>query len=107
MSAVDHGPVARPFAELRDTGLLWLLWLLNRVVFHPRGYALALHFEGQLPVLGECTGWSLQGNGSEPWSMGDPPPELQALGAPTEGELFARVQALLAPSRTSEEADRG
>lgn len=84
---------SRPFAELRDTGLLWLI---NRVVFHPRGFSLALHFEGQFPELGACTGWSLLGDGSEPWSMGDPPAELQALGAPTEDELFRRVQALLA-----------
>ena len=86
----EHNP--RPFTELRDTGLLWLL---NRVVFHPRGYALALHFEGELPDLGECVGWSLLGDGSEPWSMGDPPLEDQALGQPTERELFERVQALL------------
>lgn len=83
----------RPFAELRDSGLLWLF---NRVVFHPRGYALALHFEGEFPELGECTSWSLLGDGSEPWSFGDPTPEQQALGAPTEDELFARVQTLLA-----------
>jgi hypothetical protein len=37
-----------------------LLWLINRVVFHPRGYALAYDTE---------TGdFSLLGNGSEPWT---------------------------------------
>jgi hypothetical protein len=84
---------ARPFAELRDSGLLWLL---NRVVFHPRGYALALHFEGAAPELGECTGWSLMGDGSEPWSMGDPSQGDIARGAKTEAELFDLVKALLA-----------
>lgn len=82
----------RPFSELRDSGLLWLV---NRVVFHPRGYALALHFEGVAPDIGECTGWSLMGDGSEPWSMGDPTPEQIAKGAKTEDELFALTKALL------------
>lgn len=83
---------ARPFAELRDSGLLWLL---NRVVFHPRGYALAFHYEGTFPNMGECTGWSLLGDGSEPWSMGDPTPEQQVQGALTEDELFLLVKALM------------
>lgn len=75
----------RPFAEFRDEGLLWLV---NRVVFHPRGYALAFHFDDSTNV----TGWSLLGDGSEPWSMGGPMPE----GFPTEDELFARTCAVLA-----------
>jgi hypothetical protein len=54
---------ARPFAELADSGLLWLV---NAAVFHPRGYALALVRE-----RGEVTGWTLLGNGSEPWRFGD------------------------------------
>lgn len=83
----------RPFSELRDSGLLWLI---NRVVFHPRGYALALHFTDVVPSGGTATGWALYGDGSEPWSMGDPPPEMQALGHPTEDELFQRVKELLA-----------
>ncbi|XVV35022.1 hypothetical protein ACQPXT_13640 [Streptomyces sp. CA-100214] len=43
---------ARRFAELRDSGLLWLI---NRVVFHPRGLALALHAD----EAGALYGWSL------------------------------------------------
>ena len=86
----------RPFAELRDTGLLWLL---NRVVFHPRGYALALHFNDGSATGGtfqDCTGWSLIGDGSEPWSMSDPSEADRArYGAKTEDELFALVKALL------------
>jgi hypothetical protein len=32
----------RMFAELSPSGLLWLI---NVSVFHPRGYALAIHME--------------------------------------------------------------
>lgn len=81
-----------PFSALRDTGLLWLI---NRVVFHPRGYALALVYTDRAATGGTATGWQLYGDGTEPWSMGDPPAELQALGHPTEDELFRRTQLLL------------
>lgn len=74
----------RSFEELRSSGLLWLL---NREVFHPRGYALALNFEfDDDGVLGVCTGWTLLGDGSEPWSMG--------AGA-EEVALFLKVKELL------------
>jgi len=79
----------RPFSELRDTGLLWLI---NRVVFHPRGYALALHSDG---VGGEYTGWSLMGDGTEPWSMGDMPEDERPPGYRTEDDLFALTKELL------------
>lgn len=52
----------RPFTELSASGLLW--WI-NRIAFHPHGYALGLHVDDQ----GNPTGWSLQGDGSEPWSF--------------------------------------
>ena len=74
---------ARQFQEMRDEGLLWLI---NRVVFHPRGYALAFHFNDD----GEAIGWSIMGDSSEPWSFG-----VQPDGCPTEVELFKRVQELL------------
>lgn len=48
----------RPFGELSDSGLLWLI---NRVVFHPRGFRLAMVAAG-----GVATGWELQGDGTEP-----------------------------------------
>lgn len=54
----------QPFADLRTTGLLWLI---NASVFHPRGYALALHSDES----GDCVGWSLLGDGSEPWTFPD------------------------------------
>lgn len=50
----------RPFSELYGSGLLWLI---NRVAFHPRGFRLALVANTE---TGEVTGWELQGDGSEP-----------------------------------------
>lgn len=46
--------------DLRADGLLWLI---NRTVFHPRGYALGMDD-------GKATGrvaFTLYGDGSEPW----------------------------------------
>lgn len=56
----DHDPGPRPFAELRNEGLLWLL---NRRTFHPNGYALAMYFDD----AGNAIGWGLLGDGLEPW----------------------------------------
>lgn len=55
----------RPFTDLRDEGILWAI---NVHVFHPRGFALALHFDDE---TGEATGWSITGDGSEPWMFAD------------------------------------
>jgi hypothetical protein len=71
-----HDKAVRTFSELRDSGLLWLI---NRVVFHPRGWALALAYRD-----GEVVGWKLLGDGSEPWRFGDP-----------EDENFAAAEATL------------
>lgn len=43
----------RPMSDLLDSGLLWLI---NRVVFHPRGLALALWRED---TTGDVTAWRL------------------------------------------------
>jgi hypothetical protein len=67
---------ARPWNDLRATGLLWLI---NRVVFHPRGYALGLVVQGDRAI-----GWQLLGDGSEPWTFGG-----------DEGESFAAAQRTL------------
>lgn len=88
---VDDG---RPFHELRDTGLLWLI---NTTVFHPRGWALAIHNSEMVPEGGTATGWSLQGDGTEPWRFEDPPQELIDQGFKTVNQLFALVQDLLTP----------
>jgi hypothetical protein len=48
----------RPVADLSTTGLLWLI---NRTVFHPRGFALGITTDGSM--------WQLLGDGTEPWSF--------------------------------------
>lgn len=54
----------RPFDELRDSGLLWLI---NASVLHPRGFALGIAFDAD----GSAIGWTLVGDGSEPYTFGD------------------------------------
>lgn len=61
---VNNG--ARPFKELMDSGFLWLI---NASVFHPRGFAMALHVDDD----GDVTGWSLQGDGTERWAFVEDP----------------------------------
>lgn len=80
----------RPFKELSDSGLLWLI---NRTVFHPRGYALAITVED-----GKATGWSMLGDGSEPWQFGG-----------DENDNFRRAEATLAGQRPPDvtPAERG
>lgn len=72
-------PPARPFSELRDSGLLWLI---NRTVFHPRGFALGLVTD----ETGAVVGWLLEGDGSEPWMFS---PAFE------EVELFRAAEATL------------
>lgn len=67
-----------PASELIDTGLLWLI---NRAVFHPRGYALGIDHETNM--------WELWGNGDEPWSF-DPE---------TDDSKFLQVEEFLAKLR--------
>lgn len=62
--------------DLQETGLLWLI---NRVVFHPRGFALAMVYSHD----GEFMHWALQGDGSEPWTFAD-----------DESDLFRRAEAV-------------
>ncbi|QOC89864.1 hypothetical protein [Micromonospora craniellae] len=69
----------RPWADLRDSGLLWLI---NRAVLHPRGFALAVVMQGE-----DAVGWQLLGDGRGPWRFH---------ASVSEDELFAAVQATLA-----------
>jgi hypothetical protein len=55
----------RDFRELSESGLLWLI---NAVVFHPRGFALALSMD---TLTGQVTGWDILGDGTEPWQYAD------------------------------------
>jgi hypothetical protein len=77
----------RPFRELRTTGLLWLI---NATTFHPRGYALALHLDEN----GDVTGWSILGDGSEPWyfSTAELTEAERAGGCMTLNESLAAVK---------------
>ena len=68
----------RHLGELRESGLLWLI---NRQVFHPRGFALGLIYRD-----GEAIGWALLGDGKEPWRFEDD----------GEDELFAAAERTLA-----------
>jgi len=71
-----------PISELRRSGLLWLI---NTSVFHPRGYALALYFEED----GGVSGWTLMGDGTQAWTMGDDP------NGPTLDELMLETKKLM------------
>ncbi len=51
----------RQIPELSDYGLLWLI---NRVVFHPRGYALGITQEEDGEVR-----WVMLGDGNEIWTF--------------------------------------
>lgn len=55
-----------------------ILWLINRVVFHPRGYALAINSDTHQ--------FYLLGDGTETWSFG---PEAD------ETEHLERIKALM------------
>ena len=52
-----------PISALLDTGVLWLI---NKSVFHPRGFALTLVKDQD---TGDIKGWTLQGDGTEPWAF--------------------------------------
>lgn len=57
----DRNDDGRSFDDFRASGLLWLI---NRTVFHPRGFALGFVRDDE---AGEVTGWELLGDGAEPW----------------------------------------
>jgi hypothetical protein len=71
-------PVVVLGQSLRPSGLLWLI---NRMVFHPRGFML-----GEVTLEDGGVAFTLQGDGSEPFYF---PPEL-------EDELFVLAQTTLA-----------
>lgn len=63
--------------DLREDGILWMI---NRTIFHPRGFALA--------ITPDETDLILVGDGEKPWAF-DP-----AMND-TEDELFAQFEAML------------
>jgi hypothetical protein len=62
----DSDDPPRPFHELGDSGLLWLI---NTVVFGPRGFALALAANRRTGDL--AAGWVLLGDGTQPLRYAD------------------------------------
>jgi hypothetical protein len=76
----DEVVEATPF-DWREDGVLWLV---NAVVFHPRGFALGMKADGTGPIL--------LGDGSEPIHF---VPDDE----PTPAEKFAAVEALFARAR--------
>jgi len=81
-----------PLSDLRTFGLLWLI---NKVVFHPRGFALGLELDDE---TGDVTGWGMIGDGTEPWSFGNLPD-----GTPIDDDSFTKVEAFLEMMRTPPE----
>lgn len=81
--SIPDGDPGRPFAELIDAGLLWLI---NRTALHPRGFALAIHLDED----DKAAGWSIKGDGTEPWAF---------LMDAEEDDCFRRLEATLAALR--------
>lgn len=59
-AAKYHGYDATAFT-LADFRAFGLLWLVNKVVFHPRGFAMGIDDDAQA--------WVMYGDGTEPWYM--------------------------------------
>ncbi len=52
----------RPMDQFRENGLLWYI---NRVAFHPRGFALGVDVSED----GNIIGWTILGDGHEVWTF--------------------------------------
>ncbi|MDG9703753.1 hypothetical protein [Streptomyces sp. DH37] len=84
----------RPLEELVGSGLLWLI---NRVVFHPRGVALGLN----ITPGGRVTGWHLLPSPGEPWRFTEPADNDGFLRA--EATLHAALNIPLPPAHDTHE----
>lgn len=51
-----------PFSEMSEKGVLWFI---NRMAFHPLGFALTFMLEED----GSISGWCIQGDGTECWTF--------------------------------------
>lgn len=72
-----------PFEHLTNHGVLWAI---NRVLFHPRGFALAVHTTKETGLI---SGWSIIWDGSEPGTFTEE----------TDDEHFALFEQALADAR--------
>lgn len=89
-STVAPAVQARSLDDLRTSGLLWLI---NRVVFHPRGFAL-----GVVYVEGVAAGWTLDGDGRDPYRYGEDIDEQDLLAAVEHEFATLRQIKLRTPS---------
>lgn len=80
-------PDPTPIPDLHSTGILWYI---NRVAFHPRGFALAVSYD----AAGMPT-WSLDGDGAEAWVFDE---EIDDL-------CFERIEKTFAAARAGELAE--
>ncbi len=60
-------PAALPLLDMHEMRSTGVLWAINRYLFHPRGYALALTFAED----GSYEGWQLLGDGTDVWSFAE------------------------------------
>lgn len=91
-------PPSRPVYPMTDFRGRGVLWMLNRVVFHPRGFAIGLHWADDVTVEQieanevEPIGFSIQGDGKEVWAFGQEPDW-------SEDAPFAVFEAMLDEAR--------
>lgn len=85
--------------DLQDDGVLWMI---NRLVFHPRGFALGIIPDGK----GGAAGFELYGDGLVPWQFAT---EAHGPGARAidpgnlvdEADLLARFERALDRARAN------
>jgi len=70
------------FNELEKSGLLWLI---NRIVFHPRGFVLGLIPDEN----GNIIGWTVVGEGKNPLVFN---PEMDEMGFLTAETFLAKLR---------------
>lgn len=77
--------VLHHFEEMRTLGILYLI---NKAVFHPRGFALSFSYDEE----GNLLGWQMLGDGTDSWMM----------SKDQEEELFPAVESFLNSLRPDE-----
>lgn len=58
----------KPVFDFRRLSEYGVLWLINRAVFHPRGFALSLVYSDEDGNT-DPVGWRIEGDGSEVWTF--------------------------------------
>lgn len=73
-------------AQIVDIRADGILWMINRVIFHPRGFTLGYDEDNRIFIL--------QGNGKEVWTYADILHEI-------EQNLFDKFEEMLTRQRKS------